>query len=692
MSKMVRALVFFCCSLLVGLASASGQNTGYNPNYTGTGNGCVSGGTCYYIDYVNGSDTNDGLAKTTGSGHGPWKSAPGMTCATGSAASHSFKQTDEFILKGGVTWPFACVSGGWAITSGGAGTPNGYAYPGMYIGYDPTWNAGIVNSVRVVDPGNCTTGTTLSVTLSGGGGSNSVAAAKMEKVDTISAPTLLNSVAMTNQGSGYTSNPSVTFTVTAGSCTRTPVAYADIYSPVISGAGGVMGTASSIPTMFYISAAYATIDHIEFAHDRVFSTAYRGGGAPNMLGSFGKSTTWQNIYLHDMALSDVASFNSNCVVGGNAECNLDQANSTGIYLGGTGGAQSTVNNSIFNNYEAEAGGCAAGDNYSAGNCVQFTAIFTSPYSGAAVGAFVTNNIINNWRGGIYTLGQISNNLVAGNVMWAMLHDVGTQHGDTYYLQAGGLTYNNVLKNIFPGTAAFYVETGDGSAPTAVGYQNYLFNNVAFDVGTSTPPIGYTSEFYSNSATAVSPHPDLRAWNNTFYAYQGNQDCVNAGQWYGASSKLHSAINFTKYNNHCISTQASAHWYNSNDQANCGAPNGCGVWNNHSQPNSVPTQDMVDPLNVVISPTLAASQGYSPSNNFAPTASSNDTVAFAGNANSQNLTSFCSGNLNGLSLAPLCSDILGNPRPASGGWQAGAYEFGTSGSGPLAPTGLSAAVH
>jgi len=687
MSKLIRTLLLTTWVLGTVAITASAQNTGYNPNYTGTGNGCVSGGTCYYIDYSSGSDTNSGTSKTS-----PWKSVPGMTCATGNAAAHSFKQTDEFILKGGVTWPYACVSGQWSISGGGASTKNSYAYPGMYVGYDPTWNSGIVNSVRVTDPGNCSTGTTLSVTLSGGGGANASAVAKMEKVDTISAPTLLDFVSLSNQGSGYTSNPGVSFNVTSGSCTRMPAAYADIYSPVISGAGGTMGSASSIPDLFYINAAYATIDHLEFAHDRVFSTNYTGGGAPNMLGSFGASITWQNLYVHDMELSDVTSFNSNCVVSGNSECNLDQANSAGIYLGGSNGVQSTVNNSIFNNYEAEAGGCAAGDNYSGGNCVQFTAIFTSPYSGTAVGAFVTNNLINNWRGGIYTLGQVSNNVVAGNQMWASLHDVGTQHGDTYYLQAGGLTYNNILRNIFPGTAAFYVETGDGSSPTAVGNQNYLFNNIVYDIGTSTPPIGYSSEFYSSAATAVSPHPDLRAVNNTFYSYQGNNDCVNAGQWYGASPSLQSLMGFTHYNNQCLSTEANVHWYDSNDQTHCGVQNGCGLWNTHNQPNSTPTQDMVDPINVIDTPSAAASQGYTPANNFAPTAASNDTVVFASNASSQNLTSLCSSSLNGLSLSALCFDINGNPRPTSGGWQAGAYQFGGSGNGPQAPTGLTAVVH
>jgi hypothetical protein len=654
--------------------SVFGQNTGYSPNYTGTGNGCQAGGTCYYIDYVNGSDANTGLSKTAA-----WKSVPGMTCATGNAASHSFAQTDEFILKGGDTWPYSCVSGTWTIAGGGAGTPNSYAYPGMYVGYDPTWNAGTVNSVRVVDPGNCTTGTTLSVSLAGGGGSGATATTTLESIASISAPTLLDFVTVTNQGSGYTSNPSVSFAVTAGSCSRLPIAYADIYSPVISAAGGVMGTASSIPPMFTFNASYGTVDHLEFAHDRIFSTAYTGGGNPNMLNSFGTAITFQNLYVHDFAMNDISSFNANCVVSGNAECNLDVAQSAAIYLGDENGVQSKINNNIFNNYESEAEGCAA-NSTSGPPCVEMTAVLAAPYSGTAIGGIITNNIIHNWRGSLYTLGNTSTSLVAGNWIWAALPDVGTQHGDTYYLQDGGLTYNNKLSDIFPGTAAFYIETGDGSNPT-VGLKNYLFNNVAWDVGTSTPPIGWTSEYSNSGATSMSPTPDLRAYNNTFYAYQGTADCMNAGQWFSASVALQAQYAFTIYNNHCISSQSTSHWYDANGGE-------YGVWNTHANPNLSATQALIDPLNVTDSPATATTQGYTAGNSYAPTASTNDTVTFASGGNSQNLTNLCATSLNGLSLSALCSDINGNARPTSGGWQAGAYQYG-SGTGTSGTSGAPA---
>jgi hypothetical protein len=83
----------------------------------------------------------------------------------------------------------------------------------------------------------------------------------------------------------------------------------------------------------------------------------------------------------------------------------------------------------------------------------------------------------------------------------------------------------------------------------------------------------------------------------------------------------------------------------------------------------------------MSPGKAKSQGYTEKNYYAPTSNTNDTVRFASAADSTNLTSTCSTSLGPYSLAALCSDIKGNPRPASGGWEAGAYTF-LSGRPPL----------
>jgi hypothetical protein len=64
--------------------------------------------------------------------------------------------------------------------------------------------------------------------------------------------------------------------------------------------------------------------------------------------------------------------------------------------------------------------------------------------------------------------------------------------------------------------------------------------------------------------------------------------------------------------------------------------------------------------VTLTATQANTQGYTAPNVYR---SASGSAAGAG----VNLTSVCAGD-----LAPLCKDMLGNPRPASGSWSAGAY--------------------
>jgi hypothetical protein len=64
------------------------------------------------------------------------------------------------------------------------------------------------------------------------------------------------------------------------------------------------------------------------------------------------------------------------------------------------------------------------------------------------------------------------------------------------------------------------------------------------------------------------------------------------------------------------------------------------------------------------------QVYTVVNQFAPTSASSITVGHA-----VNLTTSCS-----VISSALCKDINSSPRPATGAWNAGAYEF----PGPIPP--------
>ncbi len=106
--------------------------------------------TTYYVDYSAGSDSNNGTAKTT-----PWQHLPGMPTATGNAASHTIAPPDNFILKGGITWPAANFGMQMVFTgSSSSSSAVGCAGSGcIYIGVDPSWFSGASWTRPIFDGG-----------------------------------------------------------------------------------------------------------------------------------------------------------------------------------------------------------------------------------------------------------------------------------------------------------------------------------------------------------------------------------------------------------------------------------------------------------------------------------------------------------------------------------------------------------
>ena len=95
--------------------------------------------TTYYIDYSSGNDGNTGTSKST-----PWQRLPGMQGVGGNAAAHNPVPGDNFILKGGVTWPANNFGMQMVYTgSSSSSSPVGCVGPGcIYIGVDQSWYAG----------------------------------------------------------------------------------------------------------------------------------------------------------------------------------------------------------------------------------------------------------------------------------------------------------------------------------------------------------------------------------------------------------------------------------------------------------------------------------------------------------------------------------------------------------------------
>jgi len=208
-------------------------------------------------------------------------------------------------------------------------------------------------------------------------------------------------------------------------------------------------------------------------------------------------------------------------------------------------------------------------------------------------------------------------------------------------------YNNLVTNTAGNATccSIYPNPGDSGATSSVTY--WIFNNVVYgsqvQFGNDVDPYNMPSGLNTT----------IHDWNNTYVATFGGAECVRV-----TPRSTPPITNMDVQNLHCISP-------NNTTPVDFG-----GMVTNPS-------------TNNIVGQTVgtATTQGYVSGNNYAPTGATSATVG-AG----VNLTAQCSG-----ILAALCIGLDGNPRPSSGAWDVGAYEY-TSGQGlPAAPTGLAAIV-
>lgn len=636
--------------------------------------------TCY-IDYENGNDTWDGTAKTHVNGTtGPWKHAPGMLglspsgtstgdACSGNCASQSPIAGDSYILKGGVIWPYTTLP--WQPTGSGSSTTGGtYGCVGtgcIYIGYDSTWNKGIVNSVTLQrDLGGCSPSSPPTVSFAGGGGSSAAAIALViPSAAGIQEPNVagfIYHVNVTNQGSSYTSNPTVT--ISGGGCIAVTAA-ADIYRPVIDAGSGSsiawpVGTGSGAllygPGLSPIG-SYLIIDHLEVRNVLNTVRATGAGIQTAMLGAEQGGTghiTYSNNYVHGRFTTCVL---QSCIPGGWPANDQEQADA-GIQM----------NNS---NDEAANNVLENGDSYETGTSsttcsLNFPCIFSESdiknCPSCATGDSIHGNIYYSvrWLGHLGGTGTSTPALIYNNEGWLVLYDVGTAHVNEMYLEYTTGTvynYNNIFHNCVSG-ASNQQQMGNGTT-------QYIFNNISWNLGGGSPNYGIDPSQGAGAGGAT-----FYFYNNTMYSNStATTVCINS-----STGPDNSALTVVLQNNHCISNQ-NPDWTNN-------APGS--TWENQA---GSTTSSNIQAASTVQSASTASSQGYVIANLFSPTLISNSTVTFGSGSTTANLTSLCTGY-----LASLCSDINGNSRPSSGGWQAGAYMLPGSPVLPAPPTGLLAIPH
>jgi hypothetical protein len=564
----------------------------------------------------------------------------------------------------------------WNNGNGGTSSPHGGKYPGIYIGYDPGWNNGTVVSVRPTSSGyNCKS---IQVSLVGGGGSNATAVANFQTGSPWAG--LLQHATVTNPGSGYTSNPTVSFQ--GSDCATLPTAVADIYAPVFDGSGTTWNTSNLINGHWMVAfggLSYATLDHLEFRGMNVDHNIPNGNSTFTMVVVTNMGNVVLNgLYVHNFGVD-------NFVQTGNTQPTND---TEGLNVNQGYNQTATVQNSFFDNFEKQvAGPCGWLGNNSPGAhnslCNQGLLV-----SGATT---FTNNIIHDGRGLLYD-GWGQNQVVSGNTIWNGLFDAGSQHGDGIYFHSGGFIFNNVIHDINGGSNYIELCTGTNcTQPNTV----YFFNNIFWNqlsIGAGQPFLNMAGEFAQANTSWATP-PQIYLFNNSGLANAGTGACFGAGQFFNAPSSLWAQANFHLYNNACISDQTGGgHWYNMNNSGTCSSglyPNGCGTWNGLTGPGTSATQASIDQANLPMTQAVATAQNATAASRFQGSGGSNSLlVTFSG----ANLTAAANGlpGCNTPGLSALCQDFNGKPRPSAGSWRAGAYSSG--GTSVIPPGALTATPH
>lgn len=606
----------------------------------------------YYVDYVNGSDSNNGTSETAA-----WKHAPGMQglTPTGSStgdgcsakcASYAPAAGDEIILRGGVVWPYTTAP--WIWTWSGSSSTQTYGCAGsgcIYVGNAvgaglPAWNTGTVTSITLKhDFGGWSPSSPPTISCSGGGGSGAGAAPLVVPAASTdpNIPGFIYHVNLTSSGSGYTSAP--TCTLTGGSGTATLAsdidrAIFDLGAKQGSPADWPLGKCTSYPNtcqLVNVSGNYVIFSGIEVRN--ALTQNDTGSGADDelqpMFGLGATNDTASNMYVHGLF--------TDCYPSGS--CNGEWEH-WGIGLYST---YEEAANDIVENGDAVALGTSTGQ--SNGVCSLDTlCTFGAMGIGTGTGGNGPDSIHGNsvfsvtWNLRLLGSNTSSPFLSYDNDFWLTLYqfDTAAHENDRYMQLQGGtelVSYDNFQHNEVSGTSS------------QIQCQNntyYYFNEVVWGIGTGTLP-------YSLYVTTGGC--SLNLYNDTMYSNNTAQ-CVNTQ---GASS----TNTVVMQNLHCIASSAPNPFWGT------ASGNTFENYAGSTLSTAIQASSVVDSLSTV------NGEGYTAL--FAPTASTNDSVTFASGSGTANLTSLCSGN-----FAALCSDINGNARPASGGWQAGAYQLAYAG--------------
>lgn len=452
----------------------------------------------YYIA-ANGSDSYTSAqaqSKLT-----PWAHAPGMACATSNAKSYSPVPGDKFEFRIGDVWGSACL-GGWTISnSGSSGNPI------FYGNDDPTWVASAMplGSVTINTAGSGCSANVTPMSFSGGGGSG--AAGVVYSKGGVPWAAIL-----TNQGSGYTSSPTV---MADSSCTGTTLTANLENRPILSCGGAACSGNASRNVYVWIStgANYVTIDNFEFTGG-YFTAA--GGYGDNLYINTQVSTyaDIKNNYFHGEISSD-GTPNLFCI---NSATAMPPNNNTGQVI-------------EYNVFDGSDDAGVQADPNCTGNCYcDFAAVSSGPIVSHNVMRFTT-------QGYVGVVQQFNDNLIEYERHNA---NEGTYHPNAFENNTdpctGLLFYNNVIRHTVAGVNIWI-------APEAGCTPSYAWNNVTYDTMTG-------NVFYIGDAL-TSPGGTLYTYNNTL---EGGPDSSPSAVCFTVAGGT--AMHLTFENNHCVTNNSS----------------------------------------------------------------------------------------------------------------------------------------
>ena len=225
------------------------------------------------------------------------------------------------------------------------------------------------------------------------------------------------------------------------------------------------------------------------------------------------------------------------------------------------------------------------------NCTLDGSPFNDSGKGIWGGTYIHNNTVENVPVGISTADPAAD--VSGNQIFDVTYSADpTVASNAVVIVGGGNIYNNIIHDLVPSASALSLQaSAAGSGNTQSAYNNLIWN--------------------PGSGPAVVIVPGSNSGTPSVQSILDNTIAGGASACIGVEPGLSSSASLTIQNNQCISDETNAPawcWNAANGDANCGSVGSLTFQNN-----------------VLMSSSVATSQGYTIADSFQPTSSGNGTV-------------------------------------------------------------------